>query len=132
MSAAALADLVLALHLLYVGFVLAGFAAIVAGPRVGWGWVRRWPFRVAHLAAIGLVAVEAVVGWACPLTTLEDALRRAAGDGAAAGSFMGRLMARVLYYDLPPWVFTSAYLALTALAVGLLRWVPPRRRQRLR
>ena len=41
---------------------------------------------------------------------------------------MGRIMRSLLYYDLPLWVFTAAYLVLTALAVMLLWWVPMRPR----
>jgi hypothetical protein len=39
---------------------------------------------------------------------------------------VGRLVHAVLFYDLPGWVFTAAYVALTGLAVALYVWVPPR------
>lgn len=127
MDDALLADVVLALHFLYAGFVVFGFAAVGVGAVLGWSWVRNRIFRVAHLIAIAIVGVEAVVGWACPLTELEDALRRGAGLGGQEGTFIGRLVSRLLYYDLPVWVFTTAYVALTLLAVALMFWVRPRR-----
>lgn len=126
MSAGVWADVVVAVHLAYVGFVVLGFAAVLAGGALGWAWVRNRAFRLVHLVAIALVAVEAVIGWICPLTLLEQALR----PRAAPGSFVGRLMRALLYYDFPPWVFTTAYVVLTALAVALLWLVPPRRRGR--
>jgi hypothetical protein len=84
--------------------------------------VRRRGLRYAHLAAILVVAAEALAGIVCPLTRWEDALR-ANGDGR---SFIGRWLARLLYYDLPDWVFAVAYLAFAAATLATLRLVPPR------
>ena len=67
-----LADLVLLLHLAVVVFVVGGLAAVVLGHRQGWSWVRNLPFRLANLAAIGVVAAQAWLGQVCPLTTLES------------------------------------------------------------
>ena len=119
-----LADLVLLVHFVFVLFVVGGFALILAGAALAWGWVRHRAFRIAHLAAIGLVLAESLAGIACPLTLWEDALRRA---GPSGRSFIARWLARLLYYDSPEWTFTLAY-SLFALAVALAwRRVPPRR-----
>lgn len=126
----ALADAVVVLHLAYAAFVVGGFAAILAGWALGWGWVRNLPLRIVHFAAIALVGAEALLGWVCPLTELEYRLRLAAGAHAAPGAFIARLAARLLYYDFPAWVFTTAYAALTLLALVLLVACPPRRRRR--
>jgi hypothetical protein len=120
-----LADIVLAAHLAFVGFVVFGFVAIPIGGRRGWHWVRGRRFRVAHLAAIAFVAAEALVGIACPLTVWEDALR---GRGTGT-SFVARLVHRILFYDLPEWVFTVAYAVLALGALILWRAVPPRRKR---
>ena len=120
MTNALLAEIVLALHLLYVGFVIFGYLAVMAGGALSWGWVRGRVFRLAHLAAIAFVAFEATVGMVCPLTWIEYMLR-GSGEGE---SLMGRIMRSLLYYDLPLWVFTAGYLALAAFAVLLLWWVP--------
>jgi hypothetical protein len=125
LSAALLADVVLAVHVAFVVFVVGGFALIVAGIARGWGWVRHPGFRWAHLAAIVVVALEAIAGVACPLTVWEDLLRR---GSLGETSFMGRWLGRLLYWDLPPWVFTLAYVAFAA-AVAFVMWrYPPRRR----
>ncbi len=123
-----LADLVLVAHFLFVSFVVGGFALILAGAALSWSWIRNRAFRIAHLAAIGVVVAESLAGIACPLTLWEDALRRA---GPGGGSFMGRWLARLLYYDFPEWIFTLTY-GLFAIAVALAwRWIPPRRANRV-
>jgi len=67
-----LADLVVTIHAAYIGFVVLGFTAIVLGSAMGWRWARNLYFRVAHLAAILLVCLEALIGVSCLLTTLEN------------------------------------------------------------
>ena len=114
----------LVLHFLIVGFIIGGLVLVWLGAALGWRWVRSPWFRYGHLAAIGFVAVEAVLGIACPLTVWEDLLR----GGVRPESFVGRWVRSLLYYQAPEWVFTSAYLAWTAATLVTLRLVPPRRR----
>jgi hypothetical protein len=124
-NAALLADVVLAVHVAFVAFVVGGFALIVAGIARGWDWVLNPGFRWAHLAAIVVVALEALAGVACPLTVWEDVLRRGA---ASETSFMARGLRRLLYWDLPPWAFTAAYVSFAAAVAFVLWRHPPRRR----
>ena len=126
----ALADSVLLLHAAIVVFVVLGLPAVVAGNLVGGRWAgraNRAAWRWLHLAAIGVVAAQAWLGRLCPLTTLEMALREAAGAPAYGGSFVAHWVQRLLYWDLPPSAFTAAY---SVFLVGVLlawwRW-PPRR-----
>lgn len=132
MAPAVLADLILMVHLTYAGFVLLGFAAILAGAPLGWRWVRGRAWRFAHLAAMGVVGVEAAVSMTCPLTVWEMTLRYGATNAVDSPSFIGRIAAGLLYYDFSPWVFTAAYLVLTALVIALWWLVPPRQRKRRR
>jgi uncharacterized protein DUF2784 len=125
MPSAWLADLILAAHVLFVLFVVGGFALILAGAG-RWHWVRDRAFRVAHLAAIVLVAVESVLGITCPLTRWEDVLR---ATGREERSFIGRGLAWVLYYDLPEWVFAAAYCAFAAAVIWAWRAIRPRPRR---
>ncbi|ABC35918.1 DUF2784 domain-containing protein [Burkholderia thailandensis] len=118
-----LADIVLVAHALIVLFIVGGLAAIWAGAALGWRWVRDRTFRLAHLLAIGVVATLAVFGVDCPLTALEDWLRTGA---PGTQGFVQRWVGRLLYYDLPAWVFTVAYV-LFALIVWLTwRQIPAR------
>ena len=119
-----LADLILVGHVTYVLFVVGGLALIWLGVWRGWRWVRNFWFRALHFAAIGLVAAEALIGLACPLTVLEDWLR---SDVTSEAGFLQRWLHRLLYYDFPTWVFTAAYLLFALLvAATWLRWPPHR------
>ena len=124
-----LADLIVVVHLAYVAFVALGQAAIGAGGAFRWGWVRNAPFRIAHLAAILIVAGESLLGVVCPLTTWENRLRELAGETAAERSFVARLVHAVMFYDWSESTFTILYVAF-AVAVALSLWlVPPRWRR---
>ena len=125
-----LADVVLALHVGVVLFVVGGFLLIVFGNLRGWRWVNALRFRIVHLAAIGIVVAEAWFGVACPLTALEGWLRTRAQETAYASGFIEHWLSRLLYHDAPHWVFTAAY-SLFALAVAAAWWrFPPRRSTR--
>ncbi len=124
----ALANLVLVVHALFVGFVVAGFVLILLGLARGWAWVRLPGFRYAHLAAIGLVVLQAWFGIECPLTTLETALRVRAGEAGYGSSFIQDWLYRLLYYQADTWVFTLVY-SVFGVAVVLVWWfAPPQRR----
>ncbi len=94
------------------------------GAALGWTWIRNPWFRYLHLAAIVFVALEAALGYACPLTIWEDMLR----GGVRPESFVGRWVYRLLYYQAPEWVFAALYVAWAAATLLTLWLVPPRRR----
>ena len=119
-----MADALLVLHFLIAAFIVGALPLVWLGAGLHWRWVANPWFRYLHLAAIAFVAAEAVLGIACPLTVWEDVLR----GSAQPGSFVGRWVHRLLYYDAPEWVFASAYLAWAAAALLTLRAVPPRRK----
>ncbi len=114
----ALADLVLVTHVAFVGFVIVGLLLIVCGGFRKWQWIRNPWFRLAHLAAIGLVVVQAWFGVICPLTTLEMWLRRQAGDEAYGGTFIAHWLQKLLFYQAPPWVFVVCYTVFGLVVVG--------------
>jgi len=121
-----LADAVLALHFAIAAFIVAGLPAVWIGHALGWRWVTHPWFRHAHLAAIVFVAAEAVAGIVCPLTVLEDALRGV----HEPRTFVSRWIARLLFYEAPPWVFTTCYVTFAIATLVTLRMIPPRQRLR--
>ena len=121
------ADAVLLVHALFVGFVVFGLATILAGKALRWSWVRNPWFRVAHVLAILVVAVQSWLGAICPLTTFEMMLRSRAGDTVYPGSFVAHWVEAILYYQAPPWVFAVCYTLFGAVVVGSWFWVRPRR-----
>ena len=124
MTSHAIADVVLVVHFAFVAFVVGGLAAIWIGAAAGWRWVRNLAFRISHLAAICFVAAEAILGVMCPLTVWEDALRGRAGEMG----FIARWIRSVMFYELPPWVFTAAYVGFAALVAFTFWLLPPHRR----
>jgi len=118
-----LADLVLTLHAAFVLFVVGGLVATWVGVALDKAWAsNRW-FRGLHLAAIAFVVVQSVLGYTCPLTIWEDALR---GTGGGSG-FIERWVRALLYWSAPAWVFTTVYCVFGALVAWTWWRFPPRR-----
>ena len=127
-----LADIVVAFHFAYVGFVVFGLVVTLAGAALGWDWVRNLWFRALHLAMIGIVVAEAWLGIVCPLTTWEKDLRQLAGQTAYRGDFIANLLHDAMFFQADPWVVTLGY-TLFGLAVLLtFIWAPPHLPERLR
>jgi hypothetical protein len=120
-----LADLILVTHALFVMFVILGLVVVLLGWYWRWGWVRNLWFRLAHLAAIGIVIAESWLGMVCPLTEWESRSREAAGGNAYSGSFIQHWLHELLFYDFNPWVFTAAYTAFGFLVFIAWLLVPP-------
>jgi hypothetical protein len=121
-----LADIVVVIHGVWVAVVILGLLAILIGRIFQWRWVRNFWFRAVHFAMIAIVAAEALLGITCPLTVLEDDLRRSAGDSIRSGSFIGRWVHDLLFYELPPWVFTVIYCVFAAIVLATFVLVPPK------
>ena len=123
-----LADAVLLFHFAVVAFVVGGLVLVLVGNVRHWGWVNSLSFRVAHVLAIGIVVVQAWLGKLCPLTILESWLRGQGGEAPYTASFIEHWIQRVLYYEAPHWVFTSAYTVFGLLVVAAWWYFPPRRK----
>jgi uncharacterized protein (DUF983 family) len=81
------ADLVLIVHLAFVGFVVFG-AVLVAK------WRKLMPW---HIAAVLWGVLTEFVGIVCPLTPLEVDLRQLSGEAGYQGDFIGHYIVSVLY-----------------------------------
>ena len=113
-----LANVVLVTHFLFVLFVVGGQLFIVLGCFARWSWARHRLFRIIHLVATGYVVLQSWVGMVCPLTKLENTLRREIGDPEYARGFIAHWLREMLYYDAPGWVFVLLY-TIFAIIVGL-------------
>jgi len=118
------ADLVTLIHATYVAVVVLGFVAILVGWAAGWDWVRNRYFRIVHVAMILLVCCEALVGTTCPLTIWENMLRVKGGEAGYSRDFVGYWLDSLIFYQAPPWVFTTAYLTFGALVIVTFWLVP--------
>ena len=122
-----LADLLVVVHLAYVSFVVVGLLVILAGMVRRWAWVRNFWFRAAHFGLIAVVAAESLLNITCPLTRWEYQLRVLGGEQGQPGSFVGRLVHSIMFFDLPEWVFTVGYCLFGLAVFGTLILYPPRR-----
>jgi hypothetical protein len=118
-----LAGLILAVHFAVIAFNLFGLVAIPLGAWRGWLWVRAPLWRWLHLGSLVVVALQALAGRACFLTIWQDAL----GGRSESEPLIMRFVNGLIFWPLPAWVFTAAYVALFAYTLALLFLVPPRR-----
>ena len=127
-----LADLVVGVHVAYVGYVVVGQALVVLGAACRRQWARNPWFRFSHLLAIVVVAVEEAKNWRCPLTVWEEQLRQLGGQAVTGESFMGRFLRGLLFVDdrLSADAITVLHFAFAALVVQALVMYPPRWRRR--
>jgi hypothetical protein len=124
---AILAQLVLALHLALVLFVVLGLPLVWVGNARRWQWVNAWRFRALHLTTIGVVVAQVWLGIECPLTTLENWLRARTNVHAYAGGFIEHWMRALLFWSAPPWVLAALYTVFGGLVALTWRRFPPRR-----
>ena len=100
-----LAELVVILHFLFVAYAILGGLLVLR-------W--RWSLFV-HLPALVWAALIEFLHWTCPLTPLENWLRRASGQPAYEEGFIERYLVDVLY---PPGLTHTHQLVLGIALVG--------------
>jgi hypothetical protein len=82
-----LADSVLVVHFLFIGFVILGAVAALRFP-----WI-----ALVHIPAACWGAYIELSGGLCPLTVIEVGLRRMAGEAGYSGSFVEHYLLPVIY-----------------------------------
>jgi hypothetical protein len=122
-----LADLIVAVHFVYVTFVVVGIVLILVGAVRKWQWIRNFWFRAVHFLMIAVVVVESLLGIVCPLTEWEYQLRLLGGEEGEPGSFVGRLFHDAMFFEAPEWAFTVGYCLFGLAVLAALYWAPPRR-----
>jgi hypothetical protein len=81
------ADLIVALHLAFVAFVLLGGLLVLRWPAVRW----------VHLPAAAWGTWVELAGWVCPLTPLENWLRARGGGPGYTSTFVEHYLIPLLY-----------------------------------
>lgn len=145
------ANVVVFIHVLFVGIVVFAVPVILLGWWRRWNWVRNFWFRMIHLLMITIVVIETVFGVPCPLTVWEKELRLTGGqlriqlneDGTQKfneagepmfkankefeGDFVGRLLHRIIFFeDIPEEWLEYCYYLFGVLVLVTLFLVPPR------
>jgi hypothetical protein len=129
-----LADLIAAVHLAFVCYVIFAQLLIGVGVAARWSWVRNAWFRISHLVMIGIVALESIVDFECPLTTWETLLRKAAGQETGDGqTFIGRLVDSIMFFDHAKYYYlmNMIYIGFALLVAATFVLAPPRRRKKV-
>ncbi len=99
-----LADVLVFLHFAFICFAALGALLLLRWPRLIW----------LHLPAMVWAATVVIMGWICPLTPWEQALRRGAGNAGYDGSFIEHYILHIIY---PPGLTREVQII---LGVGLL------------
>jgi Protein of Unknown function (DUF2784) len=87
MGHALLADAVLVAHGLFIVWAVLGALAVAWRPWLAW----------LHLPAVAWAVWVSVSGSYCPLTPLEQSLRRAAGQAGYEGGFIEHYLTAAIY-----------------------------------
>jgi hypothetical protein len=122
-----LADIIVAIHVGYVLFVVVGQLSIWVGLGFRWQWVYNPYFRWIHLIMMAIVGLEAAFDIICPLTSLESFLRDAAGQEHRGDSLVGRMLHSLIFVSWPEAVITTLHISFAILVLGTFVLAPPRR-----
>lgn len=114
------ASAVVALHLLFIVFVIGGGFLVLRDLR--WAWV--------HVPTVAWVVWLELTGAICPLTRLENALRTRAGESGYSGGFIDQYLTPIIYpAGLTPQIQTVLGVAVLALNTAMYVWAWRRRRR---
>ncbi|HKX14522.1 MAG TPA: DUF2784 domain-containing protein [Propionibacteriaceae bacterium] len=81
------ADIVVVVHMLFIGF-------IVGGAFLTW----RWPLIIwVHIPVVVYTAIVVFANFTCPLTVLEKDLRHGGGEVGYTGGFIVHYLVPVIY-----------------------------------
>ena len=118
----------LGVHIAIAAFIVFFTIAIPTGARLGWVFVRLFWWRVAHLVAMGIIALQKMMGDACFLSVWERHLVDIANQVPHAAPAFQSFGERVLYWNLPLWFFSWLYGLLFVFVVAMWFFVPPKRK----
>jgi hypothetical protein len=85
-------------HMAVVAFNVAGLVVIPLGAWRKWRFVRNFWLRALHLAALVVVALQAVAGDACFLTLWQSELLARAGEAASYEPLLQRWVEAIVFW----------------------------------
>jgi len=107
-----LAAIVLALHLVWILWVLTGVLFTRGRP-----WLTAF-----HLASLVWGIIVEIGPWPCPLTMAEDWLEARAGMQPYSGSFIVRCLDKIIYPNIPVPVIIWSAVAVCAANLAIYAW----------
>jgi len=96
-------EAIIAIHFLFILFMLLGFLLTLCGIFFRQKFFDWWLFRSLHLLGIFYVASLSILGKYCPLTLLENQLRsRYEASSVYSGSFIVHYLEKLVYPNVNP------------------------------
>jgi len=115
-----LADAVLLFHLAFILFVVLGALLVWRFPRLVW----------LHLPAVIWAGLIEIGGFLCPLTPLENHLRRLSGEAGYQGGFIEHYLLPIVYpHELSRGVQIGLGIAVVVINVLAYAWLRHRERR---
>lgn len=116
------ADCVLLFHLAFTLFAVLGGLLVLRRPSLLW----------LHLGAVFWGVVIEFADWICPLTPLENFLRKRGGEAGYAGGFIEHYVVRFLYPENLTielrYLLGGGLIAVNLLIYGYIYWIRRRRK----
>ena len=117
----AMADMVVGVHFAFVLFVVLGGLFVLRWKRLAW----------IHVPCVLWGALIEFWGWICPLTPLENWLRRSGGEAGYPTPFVEHYILPILYpIELTPGFQVVLGLIVIGINVGVYGWLWSRARKR--
>ena len=99
-------EIVLLLHFSIFLFMVFSFILIPFGYFQKWEWVKNIYFRSIHLILMGIISIETILGFMCPLTILENFLRA----DKKIDNIFSKIIHQIMYWDFTNYQFIILYL----------------------
>jgi hypothetical protein len=117
-----IADLILFFHFCITIFITFGLFFIPIGYKFNWEWVAKKRIRIIHIGMMMFVTLETVLGITCPLTSIENNLRRI----YQSKSFIEFWIKQVIYWDFTSQFFITLYCILLGWTFLMWKLFPPK------
>ena len=99
-------EIVLFFHFIVFLFITVSFFLIPFGYFQKWKWVKNKYYRLTHLVLMGIILIETILGFMCPLTILENFLR----NNIEVDNNLTQIIHQIMYWNLPNYQFIILYI----------------------
>ena len=99
-------EIVLFFHFIVFLFITVSFFLIPFGYFQKWKWVKNKYYRLTHLVLMGVILIETILGFMCPLTILENFLR----NNIEVDNNLTQIIHQIMYWNLPNYQFIILYI----------------------
>ena len=99
-------EIVLLFHFFIFLFMVSSFFFIPFGYYKNWKWVKNKNYRLIHLFLMGIILIETILGFMCPLTILENFLRAE----IKVNNKFTEIIHQIMYWNFSNYQFIILYL----------------------